>query len=234
MRLPLGSIVLIVVGVLIYFGVAHRVLDRMRLTDRAALAYILAMIVGGFFNVNLARSPELTVNFGGAVVPLVIAGYLLVTADEAQEKLRGIAAILVTGGAVYALSKVVNPEEQTMLVDPVYIFAIVAGLVAYLAGRSRRAAFAAGVTGMILADIALWVELLTRGMPGRVWLGGAGVFDGTVIAGLLAVVLAEVVGEAREKLKGGSKTEERERQREAASGAWPDRRDTGEGGDKRA
>jgi hypothetical protein len=43
---PLGLITLVVVSILIYFGVAHRVLDKLRLSDRAALAIILAIIAG--------------------------------------------------------------------------------------------------------------------------------------------------------------------------------------------
>jgi uncharacterized membrane protein len=212
LRFPLGTIVLIVVGVLIYFGLAHRVLDRMRLTDRAALGFILAMILGGFLNVTVARRPELVVNIGGSIVPLAIATYLVATADESKEKVRGVVAAIVTGGAVYALTKVINPEEQTMLLDPIYIFSIAAGLIGYLAGRSRRAAFIAGISGIIIADLALWVELAIRRQPGRAWLGGAGVFDSTVIAGLLAVLLAELVGETREKLQGGSRAIESRRE----------------------
>jgi len=204
LRFPLGTVLLVIVGIVVYFGLAHRVLDRMRLTDKAALGIIIAMILGSFANVTLASNPELVVNFGGAVIPLVVAGYLVVTADEAHEKVRGIVAAIVTGGAVYALSKVVNPEEQTMLVDPTYIYALTAGLVGYLAGRSRRSAFIAGTAGMVIADLAVWVELMVRRLPGRAWLGGAGAMDATVIAGLLAVALAEVVGETREKLQGGS------------------------------
>lgn len=204
MRFPLSTVLLVIVGIVIYFGLAHRVLDRMRLTDQAALGFIIAMILGGFVNVTLASNPELVVNLGGAVVPLIIAGYLVITADQAHEKARGIIAAIVTGGAVYALSKVVNPEEQTMLVDPTYIYALTAGLVGYLAGRSRRSAFIAGTAGIVIADLALWAELAIRKLPGRAWLGGAGAMDATVIAGLLAVALAEIVGETREKLQGGS------------------------------
>jgi len=216
LRFPLGTILLAVVGILVYFGLAHRVLDRMRLTDRAALGFIIAMILGSFVNVTLVSNPELVVNLGGAVIPLIIVVYLVVTADEAREKTRAIIAAIVTGGAVYALSKVINPEEQTMLLDPTYIYSVTAGLVGYLAGRSRRSAFIAGTAGIIIADLALWTELMIRRLPGRAWLGGAGAMDATVIAGLLAVLLAEVVGETREKLAGGS---------EAAKAAKSPRRD---------
>lgn len=38
-------------------------------------------------------------------------------------------------------------------------------------------------------------------------LGGAGAFDVTIIAGLVAVMTAELVGETREKIQGGHKSD---------------------------
>ena len=201
MRMPVGNIILLVAAILIYFGIAQRVLDRMRLTDRAALSVVGLLIVGSWINVTILREPtELIVNVGGALVPLGVAVYLLVTADEVREKLRGTAAAVITGGAVYLAIKVLNPEEQTMFMEPMYVFAIIAGIIGYLAGRSRRAAFIAGTVGMLLADVFHFIELRLANLSGRTWLGGAGAFDAVVIAGLIAVILAEVVGEARERL----------------------------------
>ena len=38
-------------------------------------------------------------------------------------------------------------------------------------------------------------------------IGGAGAFDSLILAGILAVLLAELVGETRERLQGGPKSE---------------------------
>ncbi|MEW6522001.1 MAG: DUF1614 domain-containing protein [Bacillota bacterium] len=205
--MPIGTIILIVVAILVYFGLAQRVLDRMRMTDRAALGVIALLIAGSFVNFRLLAPPaELMVNVGGALVPLGVAIWLIVTADEAMEKVRGSLAAVITGVAVYGAIKILNPEEQTMFIDPVFAFAIIAGIVGYLAGRSRRSAFIAGITGVILGDIFHYIELTVRRLPGRTWLGGAGAFDSVVIAGLLAVLLAELVGETRERLAQGNRT----------------------------
>ena len=59
---PLGTITLVVVSILIYFGVAHRVLDRLRLSDKAALGVIVAIIVGSFIDVPI--SSRITINLG--------------------------------------------------------------------------------------------------------------------------------------------------------------------------
>lgn len=209
--MPVGQIVLVLAIVLVYFGVAHRVVDRMRLTDRQALLFLLAMLVGTPFNIRLLARPELVMNVGGGVLPLALALYLVVTADTVTEKVRALAAAAVTAVFVGFLYRVLpsEPTEITWL-DPTYMFAIMAGLVAYLAGRSRRAAFVAGVLGFILLDLWHYGQAVVLGLTRtRTWIGGAGVFDSTVIAGVLAVIVAEVVGESREYLQGGPKKEGR-------------------------
>lgn len=203
--MPIGSIALTVVGVLIYFGLAQRVLDRMRMTDRAALAFVGAMILGSFVDIRLSRRPDLVLNLGGGLLPVVLAGYLIATAGTAQERSRAVFASLVTASVVYFISKNVPSEPTEMrFLDPLYVFGLVGGLVAYLTGRSRRGAFVAGIMGVFLNDLLDYAALLQRGSQrGRIWIGGAGAFDGIVIAGLVAVLLAEIIGETRELLQGG-------------------------------
>ena len=68
-----GMLVLTVVAVLVFFGVAQRVLDRMRLTDRQALLLVAAMFVGTLLpNVELG---QVSLNLGGAVIPLGVCIY---------------------------------------------------------------------------------------------------------------------------------------------------------------
>jgi uncharacterized membrane protein len=203
--MPVGLIVLLAVAALVYFGLAHRVLDRMRLTDRQALLFIGLMLLGSFVDIPLLRNAvDLSINVGGALVPLALAVFLLVRADEPREKVRALLAALVTAGFVWGLSQLTDfePPERDFI-DPIWLFSIVAGLVGYLAGRSRRAAFIAGTMGILLVDVFSLAKNLTRGLPATMAIGGAGVFDSIVLAGVIAVGLAELVGETRERLGGG-------------------------------
>ncbi len=202
-NMPVGMIALIIAAVLIYFGLAERVLDRMHLTDRSAFAFIALIIVGSYIDINLMREPAVSINAGGALVPIVLAGYLYTKAGTTKERTRAVLAPIVTGVAIYILGRVMPGEPEVMLMEPMYVFAIVAGLIAYLMGRSRRAAFIAGTIGIIISDLLHWAEIVFRGIPGTVAIGGAGAFDAVIIAGLLAVFLAEVIGETRERLQGG-------------------------------
>ncbi|HEY3315154.1 MAG TPA: DUF1614 domain-containing protein [Bacillota bacterium] len=211
MNLPIGMVILLVVAVLIYFGLAHRVLDRMYLTDRGALIFIVLMIAASFFNITIIRTPpQLLVNIGGALFPLGLVIYLLWRADTTVEKVRGVLSAVITAAIVWVAARLLPSEPtQNTVIDPTYLFAIVGGLVAYIAGRSRRSAFIAGSLGIILADVAHYVEITVRGIPGRTWLGGAGAFDSVIIAGVLGTFLAEIIGETREAIQGGPRDKKR-------------------------
>ncbi|MDT8901198.1 DUF1614 domain-containing protein [Anaeroselena agilis] len=204
MSLPVGMILLLVVGVLVYFGLAQRLLDRMRLTDKQALLFIGAIVVGSFVDIPLMRAPsELSVNLGGALIPAVFSLWLLATADETAERVRAIIASVLVAGAVMLGSLYLPYEPENMFLDPKLIYGIAAGLIAYIAGRSRRAAFIGGILGIILSDIAHFVTITRAGIPGTTAIGGAGAFDVVIIAGLVGVMVAELVGETRERLQGG-------------------------------
>ena len=203
---PAGMIALIVVSILIYFGVAHRVLDRMRLSDRAALGVIAVIIVGSFIDIPLG--PRVTLNVGGTVA-VIMAIYVWWGAGTGYEKVRSIIAAVVTGLALFLAGRFLGSEPETMFLDPIYIYPIVAGIVGYLAGRSRRGAFFAAVMGVFALDVGQYIYLLRTGITGTVHVGGAGAFDSLILAGLLAVVLAETVGETLERIQGGPRTEGR-------------------------
>lgn len=197
-------IILLVVGVLVYFGLAQRLLDRMRLTDKQALLFIAAVIVGSFIDIPLMRTPvDLSVNVGGALLPAGLAIWLLATADEGAERVRAIVASVLVAAAVMLGSYYLPYEPENMFLDPKLIYGIAAGLIAYLAGRSRRSAFIGGILGIILSDIAHFVTVVRAGIPGTTDIGGAGAFDVVIIAGLVGVMVAELVGETREKIQGG-------------------------------
>jgi len=204
MNMPIGMMMLLVVGVLVYFGIAHRILDRMRLTDKQALLFIATIIVGSFIDIPLMRAPvELSINVGGALLPAMLAIWLIFKADETAEKVRAVFATILVAAAVSLGSRYLPYEPENMFLDPKLIYGVSAGMIAYLAGRSRRSAFIGGVLGIVLSDMIHMVTIIRLGIPGTTDIGGAGAFDVVIIAGIVAVMVAELVGETREKLQGG-------------------------------
>ncbi len=203
---PLGLIALVVISILIYFGIAHRALDRLRLTDRAALFWIAAIIVGSFIDVPLGS--RITINLGG-IIAVGLAIYIWVGAGTALEKIRAVIAAAVTALALFLAGRFLGAEPEEIFVDPIYIYPLVAGIVGYLAGRSRRGAFFAAVMGVLALDIGQFIYLTTTGVRGSVAIGGAGAFDSLILAGILALLLAELIGETLERVQGGPQTEGR-------------------------
>lgn len=206
-RFPIGMVALLIISILIYFGLAQRILDRMRLSDKGALAVIAAMVIGSYITIPLGA--RASINVGGGLVPIGLAVYVLSQAGTTREWVRGLIAALVTGGVVYLSGRFLSAEPEGIFLDPIYIYPLVGGIVAYLVGRSRRTAFIAATLGVLLMDFGQYFYLVANGLPGRVAIGGAGAFDSIVLAGLIAVLLAEVIGETRERIQGGPAKEDR-------------------------
>uniref|UniRef100_A0A7C2ICI8 DUF1614 domain-containing protein n=1 Tax=Ammonifex degensii TaxID=42838 RepID=A0A7C2ICI8_9THEO len=215
-RFPIGLLLLIILSLLIYLGLGHRVLDRMRLSDRAALMIIAALLLGSLIDIPLAGRPAVvSVNDGGALVPLGVAVYLLAGAGTREERTRAIWGAVLTGAVVYFIGTYLmrglrEPAGRFDFLDPLYLYPLVAGAVAYATGRSRRAAFVAATLGVLLGDIFHYIRIAGARAPGRVDIGGGGVFDAIVLSGIFAVLLAEVIGEVRERIQGGPSEEGRE------------------------
>lgn len=202
--MSIGMVLLTVAAIFVFFGVAQRVLDRMYLSDRAALVLIALMFFGTLLpNLNFGN---VQISIGGGLIPVGICVYLLVRAGTNKERLRALLGSVMTAGIVYAVSTFLLPGEPEQLpFDPMYLNGIIAGLIAYALGRSRRGAFICGVLGVLLADVAVAVANRLNGIEQALIIGGGGAFDAMVISGLLAVVLAELVGEILERVTRGNK-----------------------------
>lgn len=209
--MTLGIILLAAVVLLTFLGLTQRVFDRLHLTDSTALLFVGLVIAGSFVNIQLLRTPvNVSLNLGG-LVPIGLAGYVLVRAGSRREWVRAILATLATTAALYGTVKLFAGygHGRGDVLDPLYLYGIVGGVVAYIvAARSRRASFAAATIGTLLLQVVHWIELSVTNTPGSVNIGGAGAFDAIVISGVLAVLLAELVGETRERLGGGHKESE--------------------------
>ncbi|MCG0278012.1 MAG: DUF1614 domain-containing protein [Thermanaeromonas sp.] len=214
---PLGVLALVAVFLLIYFGLAQRVLDRLYLNDKAALALILASILGSFINIPLSRGPiTVSVNVGGGLIPLGLAVYVLYRAGTRKEVARALAAAVVTAAVIFGINSWLTRGREPWdfawnVLDPLYYYPLVAGITAYLVGRSRRAAFVAAILGVLALDIIDYLVLAFSGTRGTVAIGGAGAMDVSLLAGIVAVLLAELIGEGRERLQGGPEVEGRPR-----------------------
>lgn len=194
----IATLLLTVTAVLIFSGVLQRVLDRMYLTDRAALLAVLAMFIGTLL--PPIRLGMISVNIGGGLIPLALCCRLLVKADSAGERLRALIGALVTAVLVMLISRLLPDEPESMPVDPMLLYGLGAGAAAWLLGRSRRNAWFCGVVGVVLADTVTAVINWRQGIDQMLVLGGGGVADAVVISGVTAVLLTELTGELIERI----------------------------------
>jgi uncharacterized membrane protein len=199
-----GIILLIGVSILIFLGFAHRVLDQLYLSDRGGLIFIGALILGSFIDIPIWQNPSVTLNIGGALLPIALAVYVLSKAGSGKEWWRAVIGIVLTVGVLYGINRFYRFDTGRGFIEPQFLWAVVAGTIAYLAGRSRRLAFIIATLGILSLDIAHIVTVGRMGINVPTRIGGGGVFDTIVIAGVLAVLLAEIIGESREAMQGGT------------------------------
>lgn len=204
-----GIVILVAISILIFLGLAHRVLDQLYLSDRGGLIFIGALIVGSFIDIPVWRDPAVTLNLGGGVLPIVLAIYVLAKAGSGKEWLRSIIGVVITTGVLYGVNRLYQFDTNTGIIDPQFLWAIIAGVIAYIAGRSRRLAFIIATLGILSMDIVHIFSMAGRGLNVPTRIGGGGVFDTIIIAGILAVILAEIIGESREAMQGGPAKEGR-------------------------
>lgn len=187
----------------VLFGLGQRVLDRMRLTDRGAI-FILATMLLGHFLPTISLGTQLALNLG-VLGPLLVAAYLLITTSK-KERNRALIVSALTGILILLTDKLLPMEPG--LLDPVISGGILAAPLAYLAGRSRRSAFIAGILGVLSADLLVSLQLWAQNIKSQQIIGSGGVFSSMILSPFLAVFLTELFGELREKLTTGGDLDE--------------------------
>jgi Predicted membrane protein len=127
----------------------------------------------------------IAINVGGAVIPLAVATYL--AAHVFSPAL--LAAVAIASILIYAVSRVV---PYVGVVTPALAPPIIAALSALIAGGGPVATYITAVYGTIIGADVLNMEKVLRYKPPFVSIGGAGVFDGIFLSGVLAVLLSKL------------------------------------------
>lgn len=187
---------------LIMFGAGQRILDKLRLSDKWAIAILVAIIIGIIIP-PIKISNMFSFSIGGFLIPFGLCVYLLIRAGWSMDLVRAFAGTIITAGVVLLL-EIFLPSKtpEDILIDNTYLYGIVAGLVAYLLGRSRRNAFVCSVFGLTLASVAIFVYNLSVGVETKLALGVGGAFDSIILSILIAVGLAELIGKTAEIIVG--------------------------------
>ena len=184
----------------VMFGAGQRILDKLRLSDKVALLIMVA-ILAGIIIPPIKIGNVFSFSIGGFLIPFGLCIYMLVKAGWSMDLVRAFTGSILTACAILLL-EILLPSEtpEQILVDNNYLYGVVAGLIAYILGRSRRNAFVCSVFGITLSSVAVFIYNLTQGVATTLALGVGGAFDTIILSILISVGLAELIGEAREMM----------------------------------
>lgn len=213
---PMGCIALILpllivlpLGLgLVFFNVITLSLENLGLSPQAAVALLIATLIGSLINIPVARHPVeyeeprpsysrflyylppktreqvVAINLGGAVIPVGVSIYLAPMAPVWQT----IVATIVVAAVAKLLSR---PVPGVGIVMPGWVPPLVSAALALLLSRENPApvAFIAGTVGTLVgADLLNWHSFKKLGSQ-MVSIGGAGIFDGIFLSGIVASLL---------------------------------------------
>jgi uncharacterized membrane protein len=205
----------------IQIGVLQYVFERMGISRRYMLALLVLCLLGSYVNIPIFHLPgkqlhagevvdfygmryivplvinspgtTLAVNVGGAVIPVILSIYLLVKHELYEQSL--FAVVIVT----LVVHTVARPVPGVGIAVPIFIPPLITAIVALALCRWNPAplAYIAGSMGTLIgADLMNLSKLRGLGAP-VASIGGAGKFDGIFLTGLVAVILAGILGGRR-------------------------------------
>jgi len=206
--LPLSFLFLIIfiflLPLLFFFiqiGIVGAAFTKLGLSPKMALFVIFFSLLGSVINIPIARRTVydgwsfflsssipaeqiLSINLGGAVIPLLVCAYLSPKAPIRATIISTLVMIVVAK----MLTRVVPGVGFTL---PALIPPLVAAPLALIFARRNPApvAYISGVLGTLIgADLLNLSKLETVGAS-MVSIGGAGVYDGIYLVGIISVLL---------------------------------------------
>jgi uncharacterized membrane protein len=204
---------LVLLFLLITVGAISFAFDKMGLDPGVVFVLFLACLIGSYINIPVhrlrneavmmdqvvsfvgfrfriptmaRRETVVAVNVGGAIIPCLIALYLLAATSFPFQALIGMVMVAV-------VSKLLaRPVTGLGIAMPAFIPPIVAALVALILAPAQApmVAYISGTFGVLIGADLLNLKNLTALRAPVVSIGGAGTFDGIFLTGIIAVLLA--------------------------------------------
>jgi uncharacterized membrane protein len=151
---------------------------------RRKVEYVRSPGFWGFFGSPRVRTSGVAVNVGGAIVPTCLSAYLLTVVPSFTPVLAATVVMTV----IAKLSA--RPIAGVGITLPMFIPPVAAALLAVLLARDFAApcAYIAGTMGVLVGADLLNLHRIGR-LGGVISIGGAGVFDGIFLVGVVSVLL---------------------------------------------
>ncbi len=205
--LPLIFLILLLpfVLVLLFLNVVTISFANLGLSPAGTFLFLTASLLGSFVNIPLTRrrvvvrapflffyyppvvrEQVICLNLGGAGLPFLLSLYLLATRASLVPTACALAIVAVVAKLIS------RPQPGVGIVMPAFLPPLVAATAALLfapRGETAAVAYIAGSMGTLLgADLLNWRALQGLGAQ-VVSIGGAGVFDGIFLVGVVAAFL---------------------------------------------
>lgn len=191
--MSVSLVIISIIILLIMFGAGQRILDSLRLNDKEALI-ILILICIGIIIPPIWIGQYFCFSIGGFLIPFALSIYLLCSCGWSRDLLRTFIGTILVAGIIYGLWWLLPADPEEVVIDNMYIYGVVAGVVAYVLGRSRRNAFVSCLFGITLAELVQWLINFKMNTPSVLGLGVGGAFSTYVIAIVISVAVSEFLG----------------------------------------
>jgi uncharacterized membrane protein len=209
--------------VFVEIGVLRYAFETLGVSRRYMLLLLVGCLLGSYVNIPLARLPPeyirsgeivsvwgfsyvvpvvrewpgtvLAVNLGGAIIPVILSMYLI---SKSGEFFNSFLAIVLVTVVVHQMAR---PVPGIGIVVPTLIPPLItAGVALALSRRHAPAvAYVAGSIGTLVgADLLNLRHVGGMGAP-IASIGGAGKFDGIFLTGIVAMLLAGIIGGFRHR-----------------------------------
>ena len=189
-----------------FFHIASSGFEKLGFEPEMAPWLLGIMLVGSFINIPLGRrrlmeveesrffglmkrrrmqAQGLSINVGGAVIPLVLVLYLLSRVSLRETLIASLFMIVIC----FLLARFIPGKGIAI---PVFFPAFFATIFALVLAFEAAApvAFISGVLGVIIGGDVLHLPRVMREGQGVMSIGGAGVFDGIFLVAIIATFLA--------------------------------------------
>jgi len=210
-------ILVIFLAPFLFLGFIGRTLSQFGLGWYSFLAFLFVSLIGSIINIPVWRTTVqraavsvryvyyfgmpypvpsvesrpseaiISINLGGAIMPLALSAYLLLRNRPAV--VPSVIAIPIIAAILFFVAR---PVQGLGIVTPMFIPPLISAIVAVIVGGGYApvVAYVGGTVGTLVgADLFHINSIKTLGAA-NMSIGGAGTFDGIFLTGLLAVLLA--------------------------------------------
>ena len=193
--MTIGLVILGIVALLIFFGVAERFFRKIGVSNVLAFLLVLALVVGAVVpNIKIGSAFEM--NVSGFLIPVILVVVLSVMIGFNSDLSRAYIAMAAVAGVAVATGMLINTTTLAGQVTASVIMGFVGGAIAYLIAMTRLSTLIAAIGGIVIGDIIVSLInyfVMPSSAVTSVSLGTQGVFDAVILAAVFGIMMVEVV-----------------------------------------